>query len=205
METYLTQEFREVYRDISLKSREQCLGLMQTYLGLASEGSMKGFKLRTLDDLLVRKEKGDNIISQAYSNPKVSVEAKTAMDITRSVFIEYMNGLEAQIDTWREKHPQQATRSLYELSMVYQGRKFNGEKSPRLVSIEERYRRANQIILKHARKDITLEKLRAIKDLTKRFTEYEQGLTSTEKYREALRKKNQEAIHTLENSQNTIK
>lgn len=199
MNTYLTQKFNEVYRDISPSSRKQCQKLIYTYLGIASEGSLKGVsKLLTLEDVLTRKQQGDWIVEQAYKHPGVSDEAKAAMDIIQSTFIEYINSVESRVDTWREKHPQEATRSLYELSMIYQGKEFNGEKSPNLESIESRYKRANQIILKHARKDLTVEKLKAIKDLTKRFAEYENKVTYPEKYRQALRAKNQEAIQTLE-------
>jgi len=198
MNEYLEQKFIEIYRDISQKSKEECLPLIYTYLGRASEGSMKGFKLGLLNCLETRMEKGNGIVENAYNDPKVSVEAKTAMDIIKSTFVEYSYTPEALIDEWRGRHSKEATKGLYELSMVYQGREFNGEKSPHLESIEDRYRRANKIILKHARKDITQEKLRAIKDLAKTFTDYEKRIISIAKYRGVLRNKNQELLSTLD-------
>lgn len=198
MENYLTQKFSEIYRDISFKSREQCIGVVYTYLGRYSEGSLRGFRLRTLDSLISRKIKGDQMILDSINDPEISVEAKTAMDVIRSAFIEYSTSLESKVETWRDKYAPEATRSLYELSMAYQGREFNGEKSPRLASVEARYQRANKILLNLIRKDLTEDKVRAIKDLAKRFMEYEQIRLQPKKYTQALREKNKELLYTLE-------
>ncbi|MDP2907577.1 MAG: hypothetical protein Q8O03_06555, partial [Nanoarchaeota archaeon] len=201
MKTYLEQWFDEIEREVKPENWKQCNALSNAYLGKYIKGAFKGWsKSLTLEDVIKRKEKGEWIVEKEYKRPREEVndEVKATMDIMQSTFIEYINSAESQIDIWRERHPQKAIRSLYELSMVYMGREFNGEKSPNLESIESRYKRANQVILKHARKDLTIEKLKAIKDLTKRFEEYEKNLTYQEKYRQALRTKNQEAIHTVE-------
>lgn len=204
VELYIRQILDEIGRTVNQKSWKQCESLRYTYLGITPEGSEKGISRPVrLDGLLARKEKGEEIIDQAYKNTEIRPEAKTAMDVMQSTFIEYMGGMESRIDTWRvdswrNKLPKEATRGLYELSMAYTGREFNGEKSPNLESIESRYKRASHIIQKLTRKDLTKEKIDSIKDLTKRFEEYEKGITPTEKYKQALREKNRETIYTLE-------
>lgn len=196
--TYLTEKFREVYQDISPRSREHCKSLINTYLGRYSHGSLTGLKLRTLDELVERKTKGDAIIEQDYHNPDVSVESKTAMDILRSTFIEYTHSIEAQVDEWRNMHIPEATKGIYELSMAYQGRAFNGEKSPSLETIGARYRRADQIIRKLLTRGLTEEKAKAIKDLARRFMNHEQATASQEKYKDALRAKHNELMYTVD-------
>lgn len=204
VELYIRQMLDEIGRTVNEKSWKQCESLRYAYLGITPEGPEKEVSRPIrLDNLLARKEKGEELIDRAYKSTEIRPEAKTAMDVMQSTFIEYMGSMESRVDTWRvdswrNKLPKEATKGLYELSMAYAGREFNGEKSPNLKSIESRYKRASQIIQKLTRKDLTKEKIDSIKDLTKRFEEYEKDITPTEKYIQALREKNREAIYTLE-------
>lgn len=219
---YLTKKFLSVYQDLSTRGKQECLSLVYTYLGKEIEGSNRGVKTKELRRLKNREEKGDKIYLQLIDpkNTAVSHESKAAADQIRAIFTEYKqkqelrnerrrqryaeakelaNQLDTKINQWESKYGSELTRELNDLRLVYQGRNSEGKRISYLTSVDNRYKAANDLLVKMIDKNASVGKRSAIKELSDIFGEYEKRIQPKKKaIREGLRERQRNLIETMD-------
>ncbi|MEM4266566.1 MAG: hypothetical protein QW404_00725, partial [Candidatus Nanoarchaeia archaeon] len=182
----LYQKIKDAYNSglksnafLEKKNEEAFMGLARIYLGRNIDGK----KSKELARLAKRKEVGEEYFARK-TKEDISQETKTLMAQLYEVFEDYIaqaslkqqkriaKTINGQIAKWQRKYSPETRSKLHELAMTYQGLNFGGEKSKELFSVEKRYEKGNEILLKL--RNLNEEDKKAASELYNIFKAYDQ-------------------------------